>query len=248
MLSFSAGARRIAQLRASLRNSRVSPARVSRVVVHVSIASGARNRRSWSSLRFHFCRSNTRATACQTSIAHRVLQSWQRISTSTCQRLTHPSSGHPTAYRRWLPLMANVKAPSRVKSNKQRRTEILAHRKARAAKSAVAQANDPRTLEGTEETAPCNPLLLAPFNSYGVPPFVARGYYADVAFRCAACGRQEVWRATQQKWWYEVAKGNVESRAKLCSACRRAERERRAEARRIHLEGVAKKHGTESAP
>lgn len=91
------------------------------------------------------------------------------------------------------------------------------------------------------EIAPCNPELLAPYNSYGVPPFVEQGYYADTAFECATCGAHEVWRATQQKWWYEVAKGNVESRAKLCNACRRAECERRAEARRIHLDGVAKK-------
>ena len=96
--------------------------------------------------------------------------------------------------------------------------------------------------------APCNPLLLAPFNSYGVPPFMARGYYADAIFQCAACKKEEIWRATQQKWWYEVAKGNVESRAKLCSACRRTERERRAEARRVHLEGIARKHANKPAP
>lgn len=58
---------------------------------------------------------------------------------------------------------------------------------------------------------------------------------------------QEVWRATQQKWWYEVAKGNVESRAKLCSTCRRIERERRSESRRVHLEGIAEKLATKRA-
>lgn len=83
--------------------------------------------------------------------------------------------------------------------------------------------------------APCNPQNLAAYNSYGDPAFVVRGYYVDVLFQCASCRKQEVWTATQQKWWYEVAKGSVESRAKLCNPCRKVERERKAEARRIHL-------------
>ena len=130
-----------------------------------------------------------------------------------------------------------------MKSNKQRRGEIVAHRRARAEKlRAATHAHDPRALESAGEgTATCNPDRLAYYNSYGVPPFVARGYYVDAAFQCAVCKKQEVWRATQQKWWYEVAGGNVESRAKLCRSCRRKERERRDEARRVHLEGVAKK-------
>jgi hypothetical protein len=75
--------------------------------------------------------------------------------------------------------------------------------------------------------APCNASLLAPYNSYGVPPFVARGHYVDEPFTCAHCHVEQVWRATQQKWWYEVAKGHVEARAKLCRACRALERRRR---------------------
>jgi hypothetical protein len=136
-----------------------------------------------------------------------------------------------------------------VKSNKQRRAEILAHRRAIAEKRIAARGSDPRPLELTDgAVAPCNPALLAPYNSYGVPPFVARGHYIDAAFQCSNCAKQEVWRATQQKWWYEVAKGNVESRAKLCNSCRRAERERKAQARQVHLEGVAKKLAAKSAP
>lgn len=90
-------------------------------------------------------------------------------------------------------------------------------------------------------TAPCNPELMAPDGSYGVPEFVRLGYYTDQPFTCAGCGKQEVWRATQQKWWYEVAKGFAYSTANRCNACRRLERERQVEARRVHLEGVAKK-------
>ncbi len=130
-----------------------------------------------------------------------------------------------------------------MKSNKQRRTEILAQRQARKARAVPAsRVPDPRKTAVVSGTAPCNPDLLAPYNSYGQPPFVARGFYQDEAFACGTCGKQEVWRATQQKWWYEVAKGNVESRATLCNACRRAERARRDEARRVHLEGVARKN------
>jgi hypothetical protein len=52
-----------------------------------------------------------------------------------------------------------------------------------------------------------NREALAPYNSYGEPDFVTRGYYVDRTFQCACCGTEETWRATQQKWWYEVAKG-----------------------------------------
>ena len=116
-----------------------------------------------------------------------------------------------------------------MKSNKQRRAEILAHRKARALADAASPSKDPRGLGVSVEagTAPCNPLLLAPSNSYGAPDFVSRGYYVDQAFTCISCQSKEVWRATQQKWWYEVAKGAVYSTAKYCITCRRKRREGR---------------------
>jgi hypothetical protein len=50
-----------------------------------------------------------------------------------------------------------------------------------------------------------------------------------------------VWTAACQKWWYEVAKGNIFTQAALCSSCRRADKGRKAEARRVHLEGLARK-------
>lgn len=83
--------------------------------------------------------------------------------------------------------------------------------------------------------------LLAPYNSYGVPTFVENGYYVDIPFQCAQCGKEEIWTGSQQKWWYEVAKGYVYSSAKHCRTCRRREQRRRSEARRIHLEGVERK-------
>src|SRR5688500_16853067 len=99
-----------------------------------------------------------------------------------------------------------------VKSNKQRRAEILERREKR--RSAL-RGGEPRK-ELPTGSAPCNPALLAPYNSYGMPKFVERGYYVDVLFACRDCFKQEIWRATQQKWWYEVAKGNVESTAARC--------------------------------
>jgi hypothetical protein len=85
-----------------------------------------------------------------------------------------------------------------------------------------------------------NPDRLARYNSYGVPDFVARGHYVDVSFRCAACGKEEVWTAAQQKWWFEVAQGYPYSTAKRCRVCRRKERDRSGAARKVHLEGRAR--------
>lgn len=127
-----------------------------------------------------------------------------------------------------------------MKSGKQRKAEIKAHRVKREAARPKLRGGQERKEVSTSK-APCNPENLAPSNSYGVPEFVQRGFYMDVLFQCASCLKEEVWSATRQKWWYEVAKGSVESRAKLCNSCRRAERERKAEARRVHLEGVAAK-------
>jgi hypothetical protein len=79
-------------------------------------------------------------------------------------------------------------------------------------------------------------------NSYS-PDFVMRGTYRAVEFACRGCAKVEIWTPAQQKWWYEIAKGDVNSTAVMCRTCRRKERERRAEARRVHLEGVARKRG-----
>lgn len=86
----------------------------------------------------------------------------------------------------------------------------------------------------------CDPRRLAPNNSYGTD-FMLRGYYLDRPFVCRDCGAAQLWRASQQQWWYEVAKGEVNSVAVRCRRCRRLERERQAEARRVQLAGLARK-------
>jgi hypothetical protein len=60
-----------------------------------------------------------------------------------------------------------------------------------------------------------------PNNSYSPPP----RYYVDREFQCIDCGRKEIWTATQQKWYYEVAKGSLYSGAVRCRACRRKHKE-----------------------
>jgi Probable zinc-ribbon domain len=144
--------------------------------------------------------------------------------------------------RRWPPFprrgtLAGTSIPAReMKSGKQRRTELKARRAERRARAAPRPTN-----REAARLVPVNEEALAPYSSYGAPDFVRRGYYVDRPFRCAGCGVGEIWTGTQQKWWYEVAKGYVYSGAKLCRACRRRERERRAEARRVHLEGLARR-------
>ena len=91
-----------------------------------------------------------------------------------------------------------------------------------------------------------NPGLLRPTNSYGIPDFVEREFYVDRPFRCKDCGKSELWTASQQKWWYEVAKGDVWTVAVRCRPCRRRERERKAQARRVHQEGLARKRPHET--
>lgn len=92
-----------------------------------------------------------------------------------------------------------------------------------------------------ENRIPVNVSVLAPTNSYGRPDFVQRGFYIDTTFTCKDCGKSEVWTSRQQKWWYEVAKGDMFTLATRCRPCRRKEGHRRTEARRIHLEGLERK-------
>ncbi|WP_444938452.1 zinc-ribbon domain containing protein [Microbulbifer sp. JMSA002] len=46
-------------------------------------------------------------------------------------------------------------------------------------------------------------------------------YYLDREFQCKDCGSEEVWTAKQQKWWYEIAKGDFETSTVRCRPCRK---------------------------
>ena len=123
-----------------------------------------------------------------------------------------------------------------MKRNRDRSAQLAVKRD--ALKARLAAAHEAALLRGRTRV---NAALLRPDGSYSIPDYVERGYYLDKSFTCKDCGKQEVWSATQQKWWYEIAKGGVWTMATRCRLCRRRERERRNEARRVHLEGVARK-------
>jgi hypothetical protein len=59
---------------------------------------------------------------------------------------------------------------------------------------------------------------LSHINTYGELP----EYYIDQPFICRSCGKRELWRARDQKWYYGEAKGHIDARAVHCHDCRRA--------------------------
>jgi hypothetical protein len=129
-------------------------------------------------------------------------------------------------------------------SNKQKRAQLKLTRKIKAdvrekGFSEFAKPNAPRVAPPGQ--ALVNEAALAYFRSDEAPDYVKRGTYRDRRLVCVDCGVEETWTATQQKWWYEVAKGGVDSIATRCHPCRQKERERKEEARRVHLEGLAAK-------
>ena len=136
-----------------------------------------------------------------------------------------------------------------MKSNKQKRSEINARKAAKREKEAIlaAQAAREARLEFLRTARlrgelPVDRTRLSPAGyGYSIPAFVERGTYAPIEFTCKACGKVETWTAKQQKWWYETAKGDAYSTATRCRPCRKKERARRDEARRVHLEGVSRK-------
>src|SRR5262245_7311787 len=67
-----------------------------------------------------------------------------------------------------------------------------------------------------------DPSRLAHINTYGALP----EYYIDQAFTCRLCGKREIWKAADQKWYYEEAKGHIDARAVECHACRVARKQR----------------------
>ena len=46
-------------------------------------------------------------------------------------------------------------------------------------------------------------------------------YYRDKPFTCKKCGTDQIWKAEDQQWYYEIVKGFVRNEASLCAACRK---------------------------
>lgn len=61
-----------------------------------------------------------------------------------------------------------------------------------------------------------DPSKLAHINTYGERP----DYYIDRPFVCRQCGKREIWKARDQKWYYEEAKGHIDAIAVDCHRCR----------------------------
>ncbi len=119
-----------------------------------------------------------------------------------------------------------------MKSGRKRRAEIRAARLKRTHKRHPLSPGAHVRVDATQ---------LAPDGSYGVPQFVQRGWYVDVEFRCVDCGTEGVWSAERQKWWYEVAKGGVWTRANRCRECRAKKRAQREASRTAFVEGMLRK-------
>lgn len=135
-----------------------------------------------------------------------------------------------------------------MKSTKQRRTEIKTHRTERNKKRAERLKQEMLEVRARYLTDAAgsgavmvSKELLGHHVSYSDPEFLSRGTYLPMHFVCADCGKQEIWTGEQQKWWYEIAKGDLFSIAKRCRPCRAKERKRKADARQVHLDGLALK-------
>src|SRR5579871_6108934 len=130
-----------------------------------------------------------------------------------------------------------------MKSGKQRKLELKANRTAKRDASRLARKKTAVAMQlaARRRGVHVDPAALAPADSSSDPEFVERGFYVDIPFECQECGNDQIWTASQQKWWYEVAKGGRWTIARLCRECRRKDRTRRNESRRVHLEGAARK-------
>ncbi len=126
-----------------------------------------------------------------------------------------------------------------MKSGKQRREEIKAKRLVRLSLSRAANPYMPATRIPLGAVA-VDPAQLAHNNTWGLLP----SFYIDSPFVCKDCGAHEIWTAKQQKWWYEIAKGQIDTRAVRCRPCRLLERARVEEARRVSQAGMALKIAT----
>lgn len=92
----------------------------------------------------------------------------------------------------------------------------LAEAKRIAALSEAQQRQHPTAL-------PADAAKLDHINTYGRLP----EFYIDKPFQCRDCGKEEIWKAADQKWYYEEAKGHMDATAVRCHDCRKARKGRR---------------------
>jgi predicted RNA-binding Zn-ribbon protein involved in translation (DUF1610 family) len=75
----------------------------------------------------------------------------------------------------------------------------------------------PEAQRGHSSALPADHSRLRHINTYGYLP----DFYIDRPFKCRDCGKEEMWRAVDQKWYYEEAKGHIDAQAVRCNACRK---------------------------
>jgi len=76
---------------------------------------------------------------------------------------------------------------------------------------------DPALQKLHPSAVPADPAKLQHINTYGALP----EHYIDKPFKCRDCGKEEIWRAADQKWYFEQAKGHIDALAVRCHACRK---------------------------
>lgn len=74
----------------------------------------------------------------------------------------------------------------------------------------------PLQQRGHPAAVPADPSKLSLINTYGSLP----EFYLDQPFTCRQCGKREIWKARDQKWYYEEAQGHIAARAVACHDCR----------------------------
>ncbi|HEY4415376.1 MAG TPA: zinc-ribbon domain containing protein [Verrucomicrobiae bacterium] len=72
-------------------------------------------------------------------------------------------------------------------------------------------------------SVPADRAKLSHINTYGRLP----EFYFDKSFTCQNCGKMEIWKAGDQKWYYEEAKGHIDAKAVECHDCRQLKKQAR---------------------
>jgi len=102
-----------------------------------------------------------------------------------------------------------------MKSGKQRRLEIMEKRRKKAQENKGINVYS-SSVQLPKYAVRSNPSKLKHNHTLDPLPL----FYIDREYQCKDCGSHEIWTAKQQKWWYETAKGHIDSCAVRCRRCR----------------------------
>lgn len=123
-----------------------------------------------------------------------------------------------------------------MKSGKQRRVEIMQKRKQRIIAKASLNKTSSLMFRQSYNSAPADHAALAHVCLCTSLPL----FYKDKCFTCQRCKAPSVWKAKDQKWWFETIKAYIGSRAVHCLACRKAIRLEKAE-QKAHMKAMTLK-------